>query len=442
MLWRSSHCRCANQWIACLNQIAAHRQQLDLFENSVNSFRQVSEARNPYTAWLNDCGGCCLISQRALSSRFVPIRYMEDGTAYNLRSRAVPATPCTAKRATSHTQQEMGDLSTVVSRLDLGSPGSPQAADTAQATWEPQMHGQDEAAQPVSDIPAEEGGTVPGVVASQPGGTLSPEEFNRRDRAAGEAAEVAALSSSTAPGPFLVGSGSTQTTCSVSPGPAPSAEATPRPEGPLASLEAAATLSKGTAEAPVPNTARTLPSPGRAGQPASGGEVAATGGQASLLRAVVTPGTPAVAQEAWHDQPALHAPGSLAGSSDVGGMWEGMHSLDAAAEPEGSDCAAAQPADCRECLLEPDMAVGATDDAAMLADGAAAAAGSMLDEAGAEVRPSGYCQIGRQLIRKGLCFLLQFVKLLCPSFRDLTRHLLRQGSCRTCFASRARRQLI
>ena len=319
---------------------------------------------------------------------------MEDGTAYKLRSRTVPATPCTASRAASHTQQEDDDLSTVVSRLDLGSPGSPQAADTAQATWEPQMYTQNEAAQPVSDILAEEGGTVPGLVASQPGGTPSPEKFSRGDDVAGEAAEVAAVSSSTAPGPLLVGS--TQAICSVSPGPAPNAEATLCPEGAAASLEAANTLSKGTAEAPVPDTGTSLPSPGRAGQPASGGEAPATGGQASLLRAVVTPGTPAVAQEAWHDQPALHAPGSLAGSSDVGGVWEGMHSLDAAAEQEGSDCAAAQPADCGECMLEPDVAAGATDDAAMLADGAAAAAGSMLDETGAEVRPSGCWSIGRQ----------------------------------------------
>ena len=320
---------------------------------------------------------------------------MEDGTAYNLRSRAVPATPCTARRETSHSQQEDDDLSTVVSRLDLGSPGSPKAADTAQATWEPQMYRQDEAAQPGSDILAKEGGTVPGIVASQPAGTPSPADLNRGSGAAGEAAKVAAVSSSTGPGPFLVESGSTQTTCSVGSGPAPSTVATPRPEGPADSPEAASTHSSGTAEAPVPNTARSLPSPGRAGQPASGGEAPASG-KASLLRAVVTPGTPAVAQEAWHDQPALHAPGSLAGSSDVGGMWEGMHSLDAAAEPEGSDCTAAQPADCRECMLEPDMAAEATDDAAMLADGAAAAAGSMLYEASAEVRPSGCSPIDRQ----------------------------------------------
>ena len=353
---------------------------------------------------------------------------MEDGTAYNLRSRAVPATPCTAQGATSHTQQEDDDLSTVVSRLDLGSPGSPQAADTAQATWEPQMYKQDDAAQPVSDILAEEGGTVPGVVASQPGGTLSPEDFNRGDSAAGEAAEVAAVSSSTAPGSFSVGSGSTQVTCSVSSGPVPSAEATPRPDGGPASLEAASTLSKGTEEATVPNTARSLPSPGRAGQPASGGEAPVPGGQASLLRAVVTPGTPAVAQEAWHDQPALHAPGSLAGSSDVGGMWEGMHSLDAAAEQEGSECAVAQPADCQECVLEPDMAAGTTDDAAMLADGAAAAAGSMLDEAGAEVRPSECWPIGRLILRG--------VYPLCRTLQSLTNcsHLPSGTSRGTCCA--------
>ena len=320
---------------------------------------------------------------------------MEDGTAYNLRSRVVPATPCTARSKTSDSQQEDDDLSTVVTRLDLRSPGSPQAADTAQATWEPQLYSQDEAAQPVSDILAKEGGTVPGIVASQPAGIPSPEDSNGGSGAAAEAAKVAAVSSTTGPGTFLVESGSTQTTCSVDSEAAPSAEATPRPEGPADSPEAASTHSNGTAEAPVPNTARSLPSPGRAGQPASAGEAPASG-EASLLRAVVTPGTPAVAQEAWHDQPALHAPGSLAGSSDVGGMWEGMHSLDAAAEPEGSDCAAAQPADCRECMLEPDMAAEATDDAAMLADGAAAAAGSMLDEASAEVRPSGRCPMARQ----------------------------------------------
>lgn len=351
-----------------------------------NNFRQVKTGSNPCTPHRSMTVGSAVVSRRA-SEQLHP--HMEDGTAYNLRSRAVPATPCTAKRATGHTQHETDDLSTVVSRLDLGSPGSPQAADAAQAAWEPQMYRQDDAAQPIGDIQVDEEGT--GAVASVP-----PEDCSRGVDVAGDAAEVPAVSSSTAPGLSLASSGSPQTTCSVSSGPAPSAEATPRSEGAAASVETASAVSKGTAEAPVPDTARSLPSPCRAGQPASGGEAPVCGGQASLLRAVVTPGTPAVAQEAWRNQPALHAPGSLAGSSDVGGMWEGMHSLDAAAEPEGAECAVAQPADCQNFMVEPDMAVGALDDAAMLADGAAAAAGSMLDEAGAEVRPGRCCLRGRQ----------------------------------------------
>ena len=142
-----------------------------------------------------------------------------------------------------------------------------------------------------------------------------------------------------------------------------------------------------------------LGSPLAAARHFSAGSRSGNGGHHGRLQAVVTPDTPAAAQEA------LQAPPSLAGSSDVGGHWEGSCGTDAASAPSaargreaadwpqqheaGSALDSAvrgrEAADWPQQHHADDALDSARDhggglDEAMLADGAAAAAVSLSDE--------------------------------------------------------------